>query len=72
MESRYISRYIFYSRATLIIMFLVTLYWYLVSFITYCGNDTKYPAAAEKDLPKNVDEYSKNSKIALLASSLYN
>lgn len=71
-ESRYISRYIFYSRATLITMFLVTLYWYLVSFIIYCGNDTKYPPPAEKDLPKYVDEYSDNSKVALLASALYN
>ena len=53
-------------------MFLVTLYWYLVSFIIYCGNDTKYPAAAEKDLPKYVDEYSDNSKVALSASALYN
>ena len=53
-------------------MFLVTLYWYLVSFIIYCGNDTKYPPPAEKDLPKYVDEYSDNSKVALLASALYN
>ena len=71
-ESRYISRYIFYSRATQITLFLVSLYWYLVSFIIYCGSDTKYRLPAEKDLPKNVGEYSNNSKVALLASSLLN
>ena len=46
---------------------------YLVSFIIYCGSDTKYTPLADIDLLKDFDEYANPSKVVLsLASSLLN
>ena len=46
---------------------------YLMSFIIYCGADTKYNPPADINLPKNFDEYKSPSKVVLsLASSILN
>ena len=46
---------------------------YLVSFIIFCGSDTKYTPPADIDLLKEFDEYANLSKVVLsLASSLLN
>ena len=46
---------------------------YLVSFIIYCGSDTKYTPPAGIDLLKDFDEYTNPSKVVLsLASTILN
>ena len=46
---------------------------YLVSFIIYCGGDTKYTPPAGIDLLKDFDEYANPSKVVLsLASTILN
>ena len=38
---------------------------YLVSFIIYCGSETKYTVPADIDLLKDFDEYANLSKVTL-------